>query len=61
MVLELIPPEDKSILLLKYKEELSIQALSKLLEVGESAIKMRLKRAKAKVLLVHNEKYKVYG
>lgn len=61
VVLELIPPEDKSILLLKYKEELSIQALAKLLEVGESAIKMRLKRAKAKVLLVHNEKYKVYG
>lgn len=60
-VLELIPPEDKSILLLKYKEELSIQALAKLLEVGESAIKMRLKRAKAKVLLLHNEKYKVYG
>jgi RNA polymerase sigma-70 factor (ECF subfamily) len=60
-VLELIPPEDKSILLLKYKEELSIQALAKLLEVGESAIKMRLKRAKAKVLMVHNEKFKVYG
>lgn len=60
-VLELIPPEDKSILLLKYKEELSIKELSKLLEVGESAIKMRLKRAKAKVLTVHNKKYKIYG
>ena len=60
-VLELIPLEDKSILLLKYKEELSIQELAKLLDVGESAVKMRLKRAKAKVLLVHNEKYKVHG
>jgi len=54
--LELISPEDKSLLLLKYKEDISIHDLSKLLEVGESAVKMRLKRAKAKVIKVYNEK-----
>ena len=56
-VLKIIPPEDKSILLLKYKEDLSIQELAQLLEVGESAVKMRLKRAKTRVLKVHNEHY----
>ena len=56
-VLKRIPPEDKSLLLLKYKEELSIQELAKLLEVGESAIKMRLKRAKTRVVKIYEEHY----
>ena len=56
-VLKRIPPEDKSLLLLKYKEELSIQELAKLLEVGESAIKMRLKRAKIRVVKIYEEHY----
>ena len=56
-VLKLIPPEDKSLLMLKYKEELSIKELAKLLEVGESAIKMRLKRAKTRVIKVYDEHY----
>lgn len=56
-VLKIIPPEDKSLLLLKYKEELSIQELAKLLEVGESAVKMRLKRAKTRVIKIYEEHY----
>ncbi|MFS4416289.1 RNA polymerase sigma factor [Maribacter sp. 2307ULW6-5] len=48
--LELIPPEDKSLLLLKYQDGVSIRELEDLLELGPSAIKMRLKRAKAKVV-----------
>jgi len=57
-VLKLIPPEDKSLLLLKYKEDISIQELAKLLEVGESAVKMRLKRAKLKVVKIYDKKFK---
>ncbi|TDT39536.1 RNA polymerase sigma-70 factor (ECF subfamily) [Maribacter spongiicola] len=47
--LELIAPEDKTILLLKYQDGASIKELEDILELKPSAIKMRLKRAKAKV------------
>ena len=52
--LELIPPEDKSILLLKYQDDVSIKELEVLLNLGESAVKMRLKRAKARIIKVYN-------
>lgn len=52
--LELIPFEDKQILILKYKEFKSVKDLMDLHNAGESAIKMRLKRAKEKLLGVYN-------
>lgn len=52
--LQLISPEDKSILLLKYQDGASIKELMQVLELGESAIKMRLKRAKAKLVESYN-------
>lgn len=52
--LKLVTPEDKSILLLKYQDGASIKELSEIMEMGESAIKMRLKRAKAKLLEIYN-------
>lgn len=52
--MELISVEDKSILLLKYQDSSSIKELSEVLEIGESAVKMRLKRAKAKLLEIYN-------
>jgi len=52
--LQLISPEDKSILLLKYQDGASIKELMQVMELGESAIKMRLKRAKAKLVESYN-------
>lgn len=52
--LTLISPEEKSILLLKYQDSSSIKELSEVLEIGESAVKMRLKRAKVKLLEIYN-------
>ncbi|WP_420321828.1 RNA polymerase sigma factor [Flagellimonas sp.] len=52
--LELVSPEDKSILLLKYQDGASIKDLVTLMEIGESAVKMRLKRAKEKLLEIYN-------
>lgn len=52
--LELIPPEDKSLLLLKYQDGASIKELEDVLDIKSSAIKMRLKRAKARVVEIHN-------
>jgi RNA polymerase sigma factor (sigma-70 family) len=52
--LELIAPEDKTLLLLKYQDGASIKELEDVLEIKASAIKMRLKRAKAKVVEMYN-------
>ncbi len=51
--LEIIAPEDKSILLLKYQDGVSIKELEELLELSSSAVKMRLKRAKAKIVEIY--------
>ncbi|MEZ4796265.1 MAG: RNA polymerase sigma factor [Flavobacteriaceae bacterium] len=53
--LEKISPEEKMILLLKYQDSLSIKDLCSVLDIGESAVKMRLKRAKEKLVNVYNE------
>ena len=52
--LAMIPVEDKSILLLKYQDGASIKDLCNLYEIGESAVKMRLKRGKAKLMEIYN-------
>ncbi|WP_435264290.1 RNA polymerase sigma factor [Tenacibaculum sp. nBUS_03] len=54
-VLEMIPPSEKIILLMKYQDDMSIKEISGVLELGESAVKMRLKRAKEKVVKTYNE------
>ena len=53
--LELIEPEDKAILLLKYQDDVSIKDLQVLLSLGESAVKMRLKRARIKIMEAYNK------
>jgi len=57
---KLISPEDKVILLLKYQDSLSIKELAKIFDLGESAVKMRLKRARGKLINVY-KKSKNYG
>lgn len=53
--MKIIDPNDKMILLMKYQDDLSIKEISEVLEIGESAVKMRLKRAKEKVVNTYNE------
>ena len=48
IVLDNIPEGDKAILLMKYQDDMSIKEIAKILGKTESAVKMRLKRAKAK-------------
>jgi RNA polymerase sigma factor (sigma-70 family) len=47
-VLEEIPLEDKTVLLMKYKDDMGIKDISGVIGKSESAIKMKIKRAKAK-------------
>lgn len=53
--LELISPDEKMILLLKYQDFLSIKDIGSVLEIGDSAVKMRIKRAKDKLVTVYND------
>jgi len=53
--LSFIEPETKTLLLLKYQDNVSIKELTQLLEISESAVKMRLKRAKAQITKIYNK------
>lgn len=55
--LELVSPDEKMILLLKYQDNLSIKEMESVLDIGESAVKMRIKRAKDKLLTVYNKNF----
>jgi RNA polymerase sigma factor (sigma-70 family) len=48
-MLLMITPDERMLLMLKYKEKHSIKDIQKTLNLSESAIKMRLKRAKDKL------------
>ncbi len=52
--LDIVSPEDKSILLLKYQDDVSIKELETLLGINGGAVKMRLKRARGKVIKAYN-------
>jgi RNA polymerase sigma-70 factor (ECF subfamily) len=56
-VLDTIGPNEKAILLMKYQDGSSIQEITTMLSISESAVKMRVKRAKAHALEVYKELY----
>lgn len=49
-ILASIKPAEKIILLMKYQEDMSIKEIMCVLKISKSAVKMRIKRAKAKVV-----------
>ena len=53
--MNIIRPEDKAMLLLKYQDDASIKELMALMNLSESAVKMRLKRAKSRVVQESNK------
>ncbi len=58
IVLDTIPTDDHAILLMKYQDDMSIKDIADGLGKTESAIKMKLKRAKEKAQFVYKEKFK---
>ena len=56
-VLENIPVGDKAILLMKYQDDMQIKEIAAVLDKTESAIKMKLKRAKHKAQSVYQTRY----
>jgi RNA polymerase sigma-70 factor (ECF subfamily) len=56
-VLELIHPEEKALLLMKYQDNLSIKQIGSSLRISEDATKMRLKRARTRVIYLYKKKF----
>ncbi len=57
VVLELIHPEDKALLLMKYQENLTLKQISGALRITTDATKMRLKRARTRVIYLYTDKF----
>ena len=55
--LDAISLDDKSILLMKYQDDHSIKEIMVILDLSESAVKMKIKRAKAKAVKVYKERF----
>jgi len=55
VVLDKIPAGDKAILLMKYQDDLQIKEIARILDKTESAIKMKIKRAKHKAQRVYKD------
>ena len=56
-ILDLIHPEEKALLLMKYQDNLSIKQISTALRISDDAVKMRLKRARTRVLYLYSKKF----
>lgn len=52
-LLSLLSASDREILVFRYLEELSIKEIADALQLGESAVKMRLKRARTELMRHH--------
>ena len=56
-----ILPEEKSILMMKYQDDMSIKEISDSLNISESAVKMRLLRSKGKLRKIYLEGVLFWG
>ena len=59
VLLERIPTEDKTMLLMFYQDEMSVNDLQEYFKLGASAVKMRLSRARKKIKDLYHETYGV--
>ena len=56
-IFELIHPEEKVLLLMKYQDNLPIKSIAKTLRISDDAVKMRLKRARSRVIYMYNQRF----
>jgi RNA polymerase sigma factor (sigma-70 family) len=54
-VLDRLPEEDRIILLMKYQDDMQIKEIAELLDKTDSAIKMKIKRAKQKAQKIYQD------
>ncbi len=56
-IMELIHPEEKALLLMKYQDNIPLKLIMSTFRISESAAKMRIKRAKARVMYLYKSMY----
>lgn len=56
-IMQDLHPEERALIQMKYMEDQSLKAISEALRITESATKMRLKRAKTRLLFLYSRKY----
>jgi RNA polymerase sigma-70 factor (ECF subfamily) len=55
--MEMIHPEEKALLLMKYQDNLSGKQIAQTLRISEDAVKMRLKRARTRVIYLYKQQF----
>lgn len=53
--LELVEPADKALLLMKYQDGILVKDIQNIFDINESAVKMRLKRARIRVIKAYRK------
>ncbi|MBN2350284.1 MAG: RNA polymerase sigma factor [Bacteroidales bacterium] len=56
-IFEQIHPEEKALILMKYQDNLSLKQIGESLRISEDAAKMRLKRARSRVIYLYMNKF----
>jgi len=56
-IFEKIHPEEKALLLMKYQDGISLKEIASSLSISEDAVKMRLKRARTRVVYLYHLEY----
>ncbi|HSW67631.1 MAG TPA: RNA polymerase sigma factor [Bacteroidales bacterium] len=56
-ILAMLHIEEKAMLLMKYQDDLSIKEIAAAMRLSEGAVKMRIKRSKARILYLYKKLY----
>lgn len=57
IILDMIHPEEKALILMKYHDNLPMKQIAESLRISEDATKMRLKRARARIIYLYKLKF----
>jgi RNA polymerase sigma factor (sigma-70 family) len=56
-ILEMVHPEEKALILMKYQDDLSLKQIASTLRISEDAVKMRLKRARTRIVFYYKQHF----
>ncbi|MFO7575062.1 MAG: RNA polymerase sigma factor [Bacteroidales bacterium] len=59
-ILDIMHAEERAMILMKYKDEMSVKDIATSLRLTEGAVKMRIKRAKARLVFLYRKMYGSY-
>ena len=60
-LMNLLHTEEKALLLMKYQDDLSLKQIAEAMRLTEGAVKMRMKRSKARLLYLYKSLYGSYN